>query len=176
MTPAQIAIHLQALDWSATSLQHQLAVAAAISTLGGPPPRKSNIIPFPAPSRPTQVTLTRLDGSPFAQKRFTPHGPEDAWSWVQEVVANETGCAPDEVGCAEGQDGADLLTVQGFPAFLCRITARRILVDGRPATIVDTWTDHETRETGYDFRFDGEEEGGKVHWIRTSSARLGGFI
>lgn len=36
MTPSELAQRLSALDWSMTPLQNQLAVAAAISSLGGP--------------------------------------------------------------------------------------------------------------------------------------------
>lgn len=40
MTPQELAARLSQLDWSGCSLQHQLAVAAAVETLGGgPPPR-----------------------------------------------------------------------------------------------------------------------------------------
>jgi hypothetical protein len=49
-------------------------------------------------------------------------------------------------------------------------TARTIIVDGKPATVVDEWVDHEDRSTGYDYRFDGDNV---VHWIRTNNPRLG---
>lgn len=37
MTPRALAQRLAALDWSGTSLQHQLAVACAVATLEGLP-------------------------------------------------------------------------------------------------------------------------------------------
>jgi len=46
----------------------------------------------------------------------------------------------------------------------------RIVVDGREATVVEAWTDHEDGHTGFDYRFDGDNA---VHWIRHSSHRLG---
>jgi hypothetical protein len=47
---------------------------------------------------------------------------------------------------------------------------RRIVVDNRDATVLQDWTDHETGESGVDYRFDGEST---VHWIRNSNVRLG---
>lgn len=47
MTPTALAERLVALDWSATSLQHQLAIAAAVETLQGlaiPEPVVSNVV------------------------------------------------------------------------------------------------------------------------------------
>lgn len=35
MQPSELADHIAALDWSGTSLQHQLAMAAAVETLRG---------------------------------------------------------------------------------------------------------------------------------------------
>lgn len=36
------------------------------------------------------------------------------WSWVQEVVAGEYECEPDEVGCIETENG-DKITVRNVP-------------------------------------------------------------
>jgi hypothetical protein len=35
MTPTELAVRLSAMDWSSTSLQHQLAISAAVTTLSG---------------------------------------------------------------------------------------------------------------------------------------------
>ena len=35
MTPAELADRIESLDWSGTSLQHQLAMSAAVVTLRG---------------------------------------------------------------------------------------------------------------------------------------------
>jgi hypothetical protein len=47
MTPAELARRIAAMDWSACSLQHQLAVTCAVSTLEGLERRESNVLPFP---------------------------------------------------------------------------------------------------------------------------------
>jgi hypothetical protein len=48
----------------------------------------------------------------------------------------------------------------------------RIFVDGRAATVLGVWDDHDEGRhiSGYDYRFDGEVT---VHWIRGNSPRLG---
>jgi len=50
----------------------------------------------------------------------------------------------------------------------------RIIVDGREATVVDSWDEparrDEARASGYDYRFVGELT---VRWVKHSSPRLG---
>ncbi len=45
MTNAELAARLQALDWSATSLQHQLAISAAVLALGDVSRRATFVMP-----------------------------------------------------------------------------------------------------------------------------------
>lgn len=54
MTPADLAARLSALDWTQCSLQHQLAIAAAVETLGG----KATVVNYPY-----QPGDPRFDGS-----------------------------------------------------------------------------------------------------------------
>lgn len=134
MSPADLAQRIAALDWSATSLQHQLAITAAVETLKGIEmlnpdplvtfaPEPSNVISLPVKPRTCWTTLCRLDGRPWATSSH--FGPEGAWSWILETVAHEHGCGEDDVHCAEsGEDQPydcdDLVTIDGLPVYRIR--------------------------------------------------------
>ncbi|MGJ5032437.1 hypothetical protein ACQR1I_36755 [Bradyrhizobium sp. HKCCYLS2038] len=60
------------------------------------------------------VTLTHLDGRPWASAGFLPGG--DVWGWIVETVAHEHGVPEDAVGCLETEDG-DAVTVAGEPIY-----------------------------------------------------------
>ena len=49
-------------------------------------------------------------------------------------------------------------------------TPRNIIVDGKPATVVGEYIDHETNDLGFDYQFHGDN---KIHWIKQGSVRLG---
>jgi len=131
MNPSELATALKRLDWSATSLQHQLAVSCAVETLKGTAPMTptqaeldrafpSNVTPFPTRTRWT--TLHQLDGRPWATSAH--FGPEGAWGWIVETVAHEWSVSEDAVGSLEGvedvYDGDDLVTIDGLPAYRLR--------------------------------------------------------
>lgn len=128
MTNAELARRLSALDWSNTSLQHQLAISAAVDTLSGTPlpahhcgaaRHVDNVIDLTEvfqrerTQRGRTVALTRLDGTPFTSRAFTP-GPADApWAWIAETVSKELGVAPEAVGCVD----PNWVTVDGLPVY-----------------------------------------------------------
>jgi hypothetical protein len=133
MNPAQLAQRIAALDWNlpGLTLQHLLAVTAAVETLKDMPvENETNVIPMLPTVLPVlrpealrgceyvparRVTLTRLDGTPFADALCSR---ADRWEWVQEVVTEELRCYPEQVGCMESADGeGDLVTVDGLPVF-----------------------------------------------------------
>lgn len=116
MSPADLAQRIAALDWSATSLQHQLAISAAVETLSGKA-LPTNIVTLPVKPRTCWTTLYHLDGRKWASSSH--FGPNGAWSWIVETVAAEHGCAEDAVHCAESNDynGDDLVTVDGLPLY-----------------------------------------------------------
>lgn len=121
MSPADIAQRIAALDWSATSLQHQLAVTAAVETLKGFEP--SNVVALPVRPRTYWTTICQLDGREWATSSH--FGPSGAWSWIVETVAHEHGVSEDQVGCAEsGEDQPydcdDLVTIDGLPVYRIR--------------------------------------------------------
>lgn len=148
MTPTDIAQRLAALDWSATSAQHQLAVSAAVETLrevpvaavdalkahklamrGAPSlcaPVDSNIVALPVKPRARWTTLFHLDGRQWATS--TDFGPTGAWAWVVETVAAEHDVSEDQVSSLEGDesqyDGDDLVTVDGVPVYRLRHVAK----------------------------------------------------
>lgn len=62
------------------------------------------------------VTITTLDGRPWASAGFSGGLPSDAWAWVAETVAAECSCSEDDVSVAESEDG-DLITVEGVPVY-----------------------------------------------------------
>jgi hypothetical protein len=62
-----------------------------------------------------QVTLTHLDGRPWATAGFEPRS--DVWGWILETVAHEHSVSEDAIGCAESEDG-DVVTVSGEPLYL----------------------------------------------------------
>lgn len=138
MSPADLAQRLAALDWSATSLQHQLAVSAACATLKGFEPMTtmlrdsellrsnprflvpdtdapSNVTVLPVQKRTCWTTLCHLDGREWA--RSSHFGPGGAWNWVLETVAHEHSVSEDQIGGIEGDDGCDLVTVDGLPVY-----------------------------------------------------------
>lgn len=138
MTPLDLAQRIAALDWSATSLQHQLAVSAAILTLtqgNAPMPspapqstlddllavRPCNVTVLPIKARTCWTTLHHLDGRPWATSSH--FGPGGAWAWIVESVREEHACSEDAVGCLESgeeYDGDDLVTVDGLPVYRIR--------------------------------------------------------
>jgi hypothetical protein len=139
MSPAEIVERIAALDWSATSLQHQLAVGAAVETLKGMESvmtesvpievlsgvainqiyQNSNVIALPVRPRTCWTTICHLDGREWA--RSSHFGPEGAWGWIVESVAAEHGVSEDQVGSLEGSeesyDGDDLVTIDGLPVY-----------------------------------------------------------
>lgn len=75
------------------------------------------VLNFPPSQRMlSHVTLTRLDGTPFASQGFLPGAPGAAWAWVVEVVAAELECAEEEVAA-----GDDTVTVDGLPCYMVEI-------------------------------------------------------
>lgn len=123
MNPADLAQRIAALDWSATSLQHQLAVTAAVETLKGFEPMQSNVIALPVQKRTCWTTLHQLDGREWATSSH--FGPGGAWAWIVESVAHEHSVSEDQVGCAEsGEDQPydcdDLVTIDGLPVYRIR--------------------------------------------------------
>lgn len=129
MIPAELGERLAAMDWSDKSLQHQLAIAAAVETLKGviheaaPVPVEAMRAPAPsnvvsiAPRRTRWTIICHLNGREWC--RSTHFGPGGAWEWIVESVAAEFECGIDQVSCAESDDG-DLVTVDGLPVYLVR--------------------------------------------------------
>jgi hypothetical protein len=118
MNLKDLASRIAALDWSGTSLQHQLGVAAAVETImgfGGAAP--SNVVALPVRPRTCWTTLCHLDGREWA--RSSHFGPEGAWGWIVDTVTHEHGCNSDDIHCAESDeyDGDDLVTVDGLPMY-----------------------------------------------------------
>lgn len=125
MTPADLAQRIAALDWSGMSLQHQLAVTAAVETLKtleSPVQTASNVIALPVRPRTRWTTLFQLDGRQWASS--THFAPGGAWGWVVETVAHEHDVSEDQVSSLEGSedqyDGDDLVTVDGIPVYRLR--------------------------------------------------------
>lgn len=128
MTPADIAQRLTALDWSNTSLQHQLAVGAAIETLRAP----SNVVTLPVKPRTCWTSLHHLDGRRWTSS--SGFGPGQAWQWIVETVAAEHGVSEDQITGAESDetqpfDCDDLVCIDGVPVY--RIRHSTVLKDNR---------------------------------------------
>lgn len=132
MSPVELAKRLSDLDWSATSLQHQLAVTAAILTLSQDnqmqalPVHENVVALVPKGTTPTMrhVTLLHLDGRQWATAGFLPGCAGAPWAWIQEIVAHEHECSEDDVGCAEPDEdegGGDFVTVRGEPYYRVKI-------------------------------------------------------
>lgn len=79
----------------------------------------ATILSFPIQLTP--VSLTHLDGRPWATARFIPGDAGAPWAWVARSVAIECECNEEDVGCAEGPDGEDWVTVAGIPVYVCQI-------------------------------------------------------
>jgi hypothetical protein len=79
---------------------------------------RNNVLPHPTL---TPVHITHLDGRPWAKARFVPGDASAPWAWVAREVARECDCLESDVGCAEGPDGEDWITVEGIPVYLCLI-------------------------------------------------------
>jgi hypothetical protein len=62
-------------------------------------------------------TISHLDGRPFASAGFAGPMPP-VWEWVQETVAHELECSPEQVGIMECEDRGDVVTVDGLPVYL----------------------------------------------------------
>ena len=114
MSPAELARRIAALDWSATSLQHQLAVSAACATLKGFEPMQTNVVQLPVRPRTCWTTLCHLDGREWA--RSSHFGPGGAWNWILDAVQEEHGVNEDQIGCIETDDG-DVVTIDGEPIY-----------------------------------------------------------
>lgn len=138
MNPADLAQRIAALDWSGTSLQHQLAVTAAVETLrraATPPaavPEPCNVLVLPVRQRTCWTTICHLDGRPWSTSSH--FGPGGAWNWIVESVAQEHSCGEDAVGCIESDaegpyDGDDLVTIDGLPVY-------RVQHKAQPAPLV----------------------------------------
>lgn len=77
----------------------------------------SNVLVLP--SRAMQWRSIRtLDGQTVNLAGFTSPENGAIWEWVQDYVASELGCRPDDVQLRETEEGVDLLTVDGMPAFI----------------------------------------------------------
>lgn len=117
MKPYELADQLAKLDWSTVSLQHRLALTAAINELRAP----GLAIPTPANDQgrvvilQTQhwVRLLSLDGAELAKAPFTDVA--DAWRWVTNTIATLWNALPDQVHCAADDYG----TIDGIP--VCQI-------------------------------------------------------
>ncbi len=140
MSPAELAQRIAALDWSATSLQHQLAVSAAVETLKGFDTMTAdtketvlsgvainqifqssqNVVALPVRPRTCRTTLHQLDGRAWATSSH--FGPDGAWGWIVETVAHEHGASENAIHCAESDDydGDDLVTIDGLPVYRIR--------------------------------------------------------
>ncbi|KRQ11900.1 hypothetical protein AOQ73_05695 [Bradyrhizobium pachyrhizi] len=146
MNPADLANRLAALDWSGVSLEHQLAVSAALETIRSLAPKvesmtateiatgtahrldgraidSSNVIALPVRKRTCWTTLCHLDGHEWA--RASHFGPQGAWSWIVETVAAEHGISEDQIkGAESGEDQPydcdDLVLVDGLPVYRIR--------------------------------------------------------
>jgi hypothetical protein len=126
VSPADLAQRIAALDWSATSLQHQLAVTAAVATLNALEPHapqvESNVVALPVRPRTRWTTLYHMDGRKWATSSH--FGPEGAWNWVVETVAHEWGVTEDQVSSLEGSedqyDNDDVVTIDGIPTYRLR--------------------------------------------------------
>ena len=81
------------------------------------------------PTFQTTVRLLNLDGSPWTWTGFLPGDATAPWAWIAEVVSQELECREDAVGCAEGPDGEDWITVDGVPVYICQI--------GRPKKVAN---------------------------------------
>lgn len=61
-------------------------------------------------------TIRTLEGRVLATAGFT--GPQPpVWEWVQETVAAECECCPDEVTGVENDDGDLIILARGEPVF-----------------------------------------------------------
>ncbi len=124
MSPADLAQRIAALDWSGVSLQHQLAVTAAVETLRKTlptaPPEPCNVVVLPVRQRTCWTTICHLDGRTWSTSSH--FGPGGAWSWIVESVAHEHSVSENQVGCIESDaegpyDGDDLVTIDGLPVY-----------------------------------------------------------
>jgi hypothetical protein len=116
MNPAELAKRVAALDWSATSLQHQLAVCAAVETLKGLEVMQTNVVTLPARSRTRWTQICQLDGREWASTI------DGAWGWIVETIAAEHCVHEDRIGSLESGEDApydcdDLVTIDGLPAY-----------------------------------------------------------
>lgn len=125
MSPGELASRIAALDWSGASLQHQLAVCAAVETLKQLEPLvqiASNVVPIRTLTRWT--VICNLVGVPWMKSCH--FGPEGAWGWIVESVAHELECDEEQIGCLESDaegpyNGDDLVTVDGLPVYRIQI-------------------------------------------------------
>lgn len=79
MNNAELAARLAALDWSATSLQHQIAISAAVATLSGKP------LPVPYPYQPGDPRFDGADAFECYQTRDLPDNVID----LREIFRRE---------------------------------------------------------------------------------------
>jgi hypothetical protein len=131
MQLAELAQRLAALDLTGASLQHRLAVSAAVETLKAlaePDPRKlaknsaygrmapsdaprwdackpaefKNVVALPVPPRTRWTRLYDLKGNLCASSCH--FGAEGAWGWVLETVAHECGVSEDQISSLESDE------------------------------------------------------------------------
>lgn len=115
MQPHELADRIARLDWSGTSLQHQLAMGAAVETLQRAPSAPvSNLVRLPCPVR--TVRILHLDGRVFASAGFLPGPMSDSWAWIVEIVSRELDVDPEQVDLLETDEG-DVIAVDGLPAY-----------------------------------------------------------
>jgi hypothetical protein len=80
----------------------------------------SNVRALPvAPPNHRWVALVNLNGAELARAGF-PTADRDAgapWEWIVETVAQELGAHPETIGCEEGPEGEDYVTVDGLPVY-----------------------------------------------------------
>lgn len=133
MTPAALADRIAALDWSGVSLQHRLAVVAAVETLRkvervptvanavipcpNPagcnaqdcqwrPGQSASVLPFPVPAPGASYakeTMTRLRRLDGTLVSAQYTTRRERWEWVVEMVVEQCGCDPSLVGLVERQ-------------------------------------------------------------------------
>jgi hypothetical protein len=143
LSNSTLADRIAALDWSGVSLQHQLAVTAAVETLrkqerGALPmesaersfsdwittsksvPTASNVTPLRAPS------AELLRGAEYNERRVTLRrldgstvagalcSRSERWNWIVETTCDLCDCDPSAVGMDD-----DTVTVDGLPVFSC---------------------------------------------------------
>lgn len=84
----------------------------------------TNVVIFP-PQPPTHKTvqLVNLNGHVFASAGFPTNirDPGAPWDWIRETVAHELSVHEDQIGCEEGENLQDFVTVDGLRVYRVEI-------------------------------------------------------